>query len=116
MTSPCRAPSGFAHADFARALGHADQHDVHDHDAAHHQRNAGHRDDHGGDHAEHLVDEAADGVGREGVEVIGLAGARVEAGAQHHAGFIERAFEGQAAARRGPPEQRKAVARDRTGG
>ena len=97
----------FANADFAGALGDADQHDVHDHDAADHQRNAGDRHDDGGDHAEHLVDEAADGVRREHVEVIGLAGARVKAGAEHDAGFIERSGEIEAAAGLGPAEERE---------
>jgi hypothetical protein len=100
-----------AHADFARTLGDADQHDVHDHDAAHHQRNAGHRHHHGGDHSQHLVDKDADGVGREGVEVVLLAGAGMEPGAQRHARFIERLLERKAAAGFGPAEEREAGAR-----
>ncbi len=79
-----------AHADFARALGDAHQHDVHDDDAAHHQRNARHRHHDRRHHAEQLIDEAADGVGRKRVEVIVLARVRMKSRAQRDARQIER--------------------------
>ena len=116
MTSPRRAPTRFADADFARALRDAHQHDVHDDDAAHHQRDAGDRHHHRGHHAEQLVDEAADGVGREGVEIVLLAGTRMEAGAQRDARFIERAVQSKAARRAWGGRRARNRCRDRTGG
>ena len=112
MTSPWRAPSDFADADFARALGHAHQHDVHDHDAAHHQRDAGHRHHDRRDHAQQLIDEAADGVGREGVEIVRLRrGARGSGcAATTRVTSSASCIEIQAAARLGAAEQREAVA------
>ena len=65
-----------------------------------------HRHHDGRDHPQQLVDEAADRVRREGVEIVGLARARVEAGAQRHARHIERLLHGQAAAWPGPAEER----------
>src|ERR1035438_3859392 len=102
---------GFADADFARPLGDAHQHDVHDHDAAHHQRNAGDRHYHGGNQAENLIDEAADGVRRERIEIVGLAGTGVKARAQQHAGLIQRTLQVQAAARPGTAKESEAGAR-----
>ncbi len=49
MISRLACAEAFADADLAGAFGDADQHDVHDHDAADDQRNAGDGNDDGGD-------------------------------------------------------------------
>jgi len=88
---------GFADADFAGALGDADEHDVHDDDAADDERNQGDGNDDGGNDGEQTIDEAADGVRRDEVEAIGFAGLLVEATAHGDAGEIERLLHGQTA-------------------
>src|SRR6185312_1604738 len=59
-------------ADLTSPLGHADQHDVHDDDATDHQGNTGDRHHHGGYQFEQVVDERADGVGRDEVKLVFL--------------------------------------------
>ena len=100
-----------ADADFARPLRDAHQHDVHDHDAAHHQRNARDRHYDGRNHPQHLIDEAADCIRRQHVEIVRLAGTRVKARAQQHARLVQCAIHIQAAVQPGPPKQREAIAR-----
>ena len=63
---------GLAHADFARALGNGDQHDVHHSDAAHDQCHAGHRKHKNEDRAGDLVPDIRERVLGEDGEIIGL--------------------------------------------
>ena len=64
------------------------------------------RHHHGRDHGEQAVDEAANGVGRQEIEAIGLARLLMEVGAQGDAGQIERLLHGEAAAGLGAAEER----------
>ncbi len=75
-----------------------------------------HRHDHRRHHAEHLIDEAADGIGREDVEIVGLAGARVEARAQSDAGHIERIVQVSGPSRGAAGRRGRSLCRGRTGG
>ena len=61
-----------AHADLAGALGHRDQHDVHDADAADQQGDADHAADHRGDAAQDAADRVEDLVLHLDLEVVGL--------------------------------------------
>ena len=59
--------------------------------------------------AQHLIDEAADRIRRQRVEIVRLAGTRVEAGAQRDPGLVEGSLHAQAAPRPGRAEERQAV-------
>ncbi len=80
----------FTDADLVCALRHHGQHDVHDHDAAHHHEDADDADGHGGDRRGELVPEIDDGVRREQAEVIVLAGPQVPVGAEKHTHLVFR--------------------------
>jgi hypothetical protein len=73
---------GQAQADLARALGDADQHDVHDADAAHQQAHRGHRAQQGGQHAHGAGQRFGQLLGVEDVEVVVVAVAELAALAQ----------------------------------
>ena len=89
---------GFADADLIGALGHRDQHDVHDADAAHQQADGAehhhHQERHGGDLAE-IGDHLFGGGER---EVVGLVVGHAAVDAQHGPHFVQRlrelAFDG----------------------
>src|ERR1035437_6328311 len=73
-----------AHADLARPLGHAHQHDVHNHDAAHYQRDGGDADHHVEEDRGELFPEVQEGIVGFDLEVVRLADRVVAAGAHQH--------------------------------
>src|SRR5258708_6747872 len=60
----------FSQSDFLGPLGDRNQHDIHDDDGAHDQRNSGHEDGHQKDRAEEAIAQARDGVGCDNAEVV----------------------------------------------
>jgi hypothetical protein len=73
---------GEADADLARPLGHRDEHDVHDADAADEQADRGHRGDDLGQQGGRAGQRVADLLGIEDVEIVLLAAGDVAALAQ----------------------------------
>ena len=66
-------PDGEADADLARALRHADQHDVHDPDPADQKADRGYHRDDSRHRAGHVVDRLVDVGGIDDVEIVVLA-------------------------------------------
>src|SRR5262249_20334524 len=85
---PAFGADGFADADFSRSFGHRDEHDVHDTDAAHEERQAGDEDTGAAnDHAQTIetADEKFHGVDAEIVIDARLQAAHT---AHHAADFL----------------------------
>ena len=72
MMSRALRAERLAQADLARPLGHHHQHDVHDDDAADHERQRDDADQHGEDAVGGRVIDVEDRVGGEHAEVVGL--------------------------------------------
>src|SRR5690606_20583617 len=65
---------GLARPDLDGPFGDGDQHDVHDHDPPHHERDQGYGRHHHGDGARELPDHVLNGAAGEDVEVVLAAG------------------------------------------
>ena len=90
MMSKRRAPMRFADADFAGAFGDADQHDVHDADAAHQQAQSGNGDGDQADQPGDLVELLNDLVRRGDGEIVRLVGLEAADAAHDAFYFVER--------------------------
>jgi hypothetical protein len=86
---PAARADGLPHADLARALGHAHQHDVHHPDAAHQQAKAGDRDRHQADQAGDLIELLDDLIGRGDGEIVRCIGADLADAAHHRLHLVE---------------------------
>jgi hypothetical protein len=69
------------------------QHDVHDDDAADHQRQRDNADQNGEDAAGRGLVDAEEGVGGEQAEVVGILGAQPAVDAERHRGVVDRRIE-----------------------
>ena len=87
VEAPCA--QRFANTNLARALGDAHQHNIHDHNSAHHQRDTRHRNHDRGNQRKNRIDKAANRFRREDVEPILFSRRLVEPGAQCNAAQIQ---------------------------